>query len=141
MTSAWRSDTLPGGLPLVMLERPGAGLLAARLWIRGGSSQDPQGQRGAAQLLAGVLSRGCGHLSGEALADLVEGHGAGLRCEAGEDGTLISLQRAQQHRLHPVGDLARQHQHAALLPQPGAEPLAGGGPGGSGTPAEPADPA
>jgi zinc protease len=85
---------LPGGCPLWLIERPGAGILSAKLWMRGGSSADPQGQRGAAQLLAGVLSRGCGDLSGDALADLVEGCGAGLRCEAAEDGTLLSLKCA-----------------------------------------------
>ena len=94
MSSRLEQRQLPGGCPLWLLHRPGPAILSAKLWLRGGSSQDPQGQRGAAQLLAGVLSRGCGNLSGEALADLVEGHGAGLRCEAGEDGTLISLKCA-----------------------------------------------
>jgi predicted Zn-dependent peptidase len=87
---------LPGGCPLWLIERPGAGILSAKLWMRGGSSADPQGKRGAAQLLAGVLSRGCGDLSGDALADLVEGCGAGLRCEAAEDGTLLSLKCASR---------------------------------------------
>ncbi len=94
MSSAWRSDTLPGGLPLVTLERPGAGLLAARLWIRGGSSQDPQGQRGAMQLLAGTMTRGAGALDADGLAELVEGRGAALRAEAGEDALVISLKCA-----------------------------------------------
>ena len=94
MSSAWRSDILPGGLPLVTLERPGAGLLAARLWIRGGSSQDPQGQRGAMQLLAGTMTRGAGALDADGLAELVEGRGAALRAEAGEDALVISLKCA-----------------------------------------------
>ena len=85
---------LSGGCPLWLIERPGPAILSAKLWIRGGSSGDPTGQRGASQLLAGVLSRGCGPFSGDALADLVEGRGAGLRCEAAEDGTLISLKCA-----------------------------------------------
>ncbi|MFM2123361.1 MAG: hypothetical protein RLZZ589_1798, partial [Cyanobacteriota bacterium] len=80
--------------PLWLLHRPGAPILSAKLWMRGGSSADPAQQRGAAQLLAGVLSRGCGSFSGDALADLVEGRGAGLRCEAAEDATLISLKCA-----------------------------------------------
>ena len=92
--SAVQQRVLPGGCPLWLIDRPGAGILSAKLWMRGGSSGDPSGQRGAAQLLAGVLSRGCGELSGDALADLVEGCGAGLRCEAAEDGTLISLKCA-----------------------------------------------
>lgn len=85
---------LPGGCPLWLIERPGPEILSAKLWLRGGSSGDAPGRRGEAQLLAGVLSRGCGELSGDALADLVEGCGAGLRCEAAEDGTLLSLKCA-----------------------------------------------
>jgi predicted Zn-dependent peptidase len=91
---AWTSSSLPGGLPLVLLRRPAAGLVAARLWIRGGSSRDPVGQRGAMQLLAGTMTRGAGGLNAEALADLVEGRGAALRAEAGEDALVISLKCA-----------------------------------------------
>jgi predicted Zn-dependent peptidase len=94
---------LPGGCPVWVLRRPGPAILSIKLWIRGGSAEDPPGQRGRAQLLAGLLSRGCADLSGEALADLVEGLGDELRAEATEDALLISLKGA--------GDDA-----AALLP-------------------------
>ena len=87
-------SVLPGGCPLWVVRRPGPEIVSAKLWIRGGSSSDPRGQRGSHQLLAGLLSRGCGDHSGEALADQVEGLGAGLRCEASEDGLLISLKCA-----------------------------------------------
>ena len=87
-------SVLPGGCPLWVVQRPGPEIVSAKLWIRGGSSSDPRGQRGSHQLLAGLLSRGCGDHSGEALADQVEGLGAGLRCEASEDGLLISLKCA-----------------------------------------------
>ncbi len=83
-----------GGCPLLLLPRRGVDVLAARLWIEGGSRLDPPGQRGAHQLLAGLLSRGSGQHSGEALADLVEGCGAGLRCEAHEDHLVLSLKCA-----------------------------------------------
>ncbi|MEY4297383.1 MAG: hypothetical protein RLZZ423_562 [Cyanobacteriota bacterium] len=104
MSSTLEQRQLAGGIPLWLLHRPGPAILSAKLWLRGGSSTDPSGRRGAAQLLAGVLSRGCGELSGEALADLVEGHGAGLRCEAAEDATLISLKCASDdaERLLPL---------------------------------------
>lgn len=85
---------LTGGCPLWLLPRQGVEVLAARLWIQGGSCEDPRGQHGAHQLLAGVLSRGSGQHSGEALADLVEGCGAGLRCEAHEDQLVLSLKCA-----------------------------------------------
>ena len=67
------------------------GVLSAKLWIRRGSSADPSGQRGGHQLLSSVLSRGCGPVDHLQLADLVEGCGAGLRCDTHEDGILISL--------------------------------------------------
>jgi predicted Zn-dependent peptidase len=93
-TGGWTTEILPGGLPLVMGRRPGAGLLAARLWIRGGSSRDPRGQRGAMQLLAGTMTRGAGALDADALAELVESRGAALRSEASEDALVVSLKCA-----------------------------------------------
>ena len=92
--TAWNQTTLPGGLPLIWQQRPGPDVVAARLWIRGGSSQDPAGQRGAHQLLAGLMTRGCGELDADALADLVEGCGAVLRSEASEDSLVVSLKCA-----------------------------------------------
>ena len=92
--TAWNQTTLPGGLPLIWQQRPGTDVVAARLWIRGGSSQDPRGHRGAHQLLAGLLTRGCGDLDADALAYLVEGRGAVLRSEASEDSLVVSLKCA-----------------------------------------------
>ena len=86
--------SLEGGLPLRILHRPGPAILAARLAIPGGSGRDPAGGRGAHQLLAGSLTRGCGDLDAEALADCVEGAGAALRVEAHEDGLVLALKCA-----------------------------------------------
>ena len=66
-------------------------VMAAKLLIQGGSARDARHQRGAHQLLASLLTRGCGPFDHRQLADLVEGRGAGLRCEAHEDALLISL--------------------------------------------------
>ena len=81
-----------------------AGVLAAKLWIRRGSACDPPQQRGAHQLLGSLLSRGCGPYGPMELADLVEGSGAGLRCDTNEDGLLISLKCRDNdaERLLPV---------------------------------------
>jgi predicted Zn-dependent peptidase len=88
--------SLSGGLPVTLLHRPGPAILSARLVIRGGSALDPHGLRGAHQLLAGLMTRGCGELDAEALADLVEGAGAGLRCEAAEDNLVLALKCAAE---------------------------------------------
>jgi zinc protease len=88
------ADLLSGGLPLWIEPRPGPEILAARLVIRGGSGADPFDARGAHQLLAGVMTRGCGDLDAEALADRIEGAGAGLRAEAQEDALVLGLKCA-----------------------------------------------
>ncbi len=67
------------------------GVMAAKLLLPWGSATDSIGQRGAHQLLAATLSRGCGPFDHRQLADLVEGRGAGLRSDTHEDGLLISL--------------------------------------------------
>jgi zinc protease len=97
-TSATAEDSrsLDGGLPLRILHRPGPAILAARLAIPGGSGRDPAGARGAHQLLAGSMTRGCGDLDAEALADCVEGAGAALRVEAQEDGLMLALKCAAE---------------------------------------------
>jgi predicted Zn-dependent peptidase len=87
--------SLSGGLPLHTIAREGPAILAARLVIPGGSGTDKPGGRGAAQLLAGVMTRGCGDLGPEKLADLVEGAGAALRVDAGEDSLTLSLKCAR----------------------------------------------
>lgn len=96
MSGTWQSRPLPGGLSLHRHWRRGPDIVAARLWVRGGSGEDPPGQRGLHQLLAGVMTRGCGDLDAEALADLVEGRGAELRCEASEDSLVFSLKCAAE---------------------------------------------
>lgn len=93
-TPQTESLSLSGGLPVKLLRRRGPAILSARLAIRGGSSADPKGGCGAHQLLAGLMTRGCSDLDAEALADLVEGAGAGLRAEALEDALVIGLKCA-----------------------------------------------
>ncbi|MFN5193639.1 MAG: M16 family metallopeptidase [Cyanobacteriota bacterium] len=94
MTTSQRFN-LAGGLPLHTIVREGPAILAARLVVPGGSGGDRPGCRGAAQLLAGVMTRGCGDLGPEALADLVEGAGAALRADAGEDSLTLALKCAR----------------------------------------------
>ena len=67
------------------------GILAAKLLLPFGSADDPAETRGAHDLLASLLSRGCGRHNHVDLADLVEGCGAGLRCDAQEDALVLSL--------------------------------------------------
>lgn len=83
-------------LDLILDPMATPGVLAAKAWIRRGSGADPSGQRGVHQLLGSLLSRGCGPYGPMEMADLVEGCGAGLRCDTNEDGLLISLKCRDQ---------------------------------------------
>ena len=98
---AWTTLPLAADLPLTVLQRPGPAIVAARLLVPGGSGADPLGHRGAHQLLAGLMTRGCGDLDAGALADLVEGAGAALRAEAHEDAITLALKCA----VEDAGDL------------------------------------
>ncbi len=66
-------------------------IMAAKLWINEGSGADPHGLKGIHQILSSVMCRGCGAYDNKQLAEIVENCGAILRCEAYEDGLLISL--------------------------------------------------
>ena len=103
-------------LDLILDPMATPGVLAAKAWIRRGSGADPLGQRGAHQLLGSLLSRGCGPYGPMELADLVEGCGAGLRCDTNEDGLLISLKcrdRDAEQLLPLIGWMLR---HPLLRP-------------------------
>ena len=133
---------LEGGLPLRILHRPGPAILAARLAIPGGSGRDPAGQRGAHQLLAGSMTRGCGDLDAEALADRVEGAGAVLRAEAHEDGLVLALKCAADDAPSLLPLLAGHGAATAAGPGPGeprapAQPPAAAAPEGGPLPAGP----
>ena len=67
------------------------GIIVAKMWVRDGSRADPTSQKGVHQLLGSLLTRGCGPYDHIQVSDLVEGCGAGLRCDTYEDGLLISL--------------------------------------------------
>ena len=111
-----KRQALEGGLPLVVVQRPGPRVLAARLVIRGGSSADPHLQRGAHQLMAGLMTRGCGDLDAEALADRVEGAGAALRAEASEDVLTLALHCGAEDAEHLLPLLLEMVRQPTLSP-------------------------
>ena len=89
------------------------GVMSAKVWIRDGSRSDPNGQKGIHQILASLLSRGCGPFGYIQIADLIEGCGAGLHCETYEDGLLISLKCVEKdaYQLIPVIGWMLKHPH------------------------------
>ena len=92
------------------------GILAAKLLLPVGSADDPIGARGGHDLLASLLSRGCGRLNNLELADLVEGCGAGLRCDAQEDAVILSLRCTVEDAEHLLPLLAQMVRAPHLEP-------------------------
>ena len=92
------------------------GILAAKLLLPVGSADDPVGARGGHDLLASLLSRGCGRLNNLELADLVEGCGAGLRCDAQEDAVILSLRCTVEDAEHLLPLLAQMVRAPHLEP-------------------------
>ena len=66
-------------------------IMSAKLWIEGGSRDDPTNQKGIHQILCSTILRGCGPYNNSQMAEIVESSGANINCDTYEDGLLISL--------------------------------------------------
>jgi zinc protease len=86
-----RRERLGNGLRLVVAERPGIPLAAARLVLHGGSGVDPEGRAGLAHLVATVARRGSRSRTGPEIDLAVESLGAELGAGVDEDATYFGL--------------------------------------------------
>jgi zinc protease len=86
-----RRERLGNGLRLVVAERPGIPLAAARLVLHGGSGVDPDGRAGLAHLVATVARRGSRRRTGAQIDLAVESLGAELGAGVDEDATYFGL--------------------------------------------------
>ena len=84
-------EALPNGLRVVVAERAGVPLVAARLVLRGGASLDPPGRSGLAHLTALAARRGTRRRTGPEIDLAVESLGAELGAGVDEDATYIGL--------------------------------------------------
>jgi zinc protease len=86
-----RRERLENGLQVVVAERAGIPLAAARLVLRGGSSLDPAGRSGLAHLVALTARRGTRRRTGPEIDLTVESLGAELGAGVDEDATYFGL--------------------------------------------------
>lgn len=84
-------EQLPSGLQVIVAERGGVPLAAARLVLRGGASLDPGGRSGLAHLVALAARRGTRTHTGEEIDLAVESIGAELGAGVDEDATYFGL--------------------------------------------------
>ncbi len=87
---------LSNGLVVLALENPSADIVAARLFVRGGSRYEPLEKAGVAHLLSAVMLKGTGDLGAQAIAEYVESLGASLGTDATSDYCLVSLKTVSE---------------------------------------------
>lgn len=83
--------TLGNGLPVFLAEVKEVPVVEAVLVVRTGAAHDPDGRRGLAAMVAGMLDEGAGKLDALSLADEIEYLGAELATAAGWDAVTVRL--------------------------------------------------
>jgi zinc protease len=83
--------TLKNGLRVIVVQKPGVPLVAARLVVRTGAEADPRDKGGAADMTAALLTKGTRKRSAEQIALGVEALGATLESGAAWDNSAVSL--------------------------------------------------
>jgi zinc protease len=86
----FREARLKNGLELVLVENHQLPIVSIRLSIPTGAVQDPAGQRGLADFVAELLTKGTSSRSAEQIAAEIEGAGGSLSADAGDDFLTIS---------------------------------------------------
>lgn len=81
----FHDEVLPNGLRLLVVESHKQPIVSLSLSFAAGSSYDPAGKEGLADMVAGLLTKGAGTRNAEQVADAIEGAGGSLGSVAGAD--------------------------------------------------------
>lgn len=82
---------LPNGVRVVVVPRPGTGLVTVSAGVKAGSVFDPNGAAGLADFTASLLTRGTKRHTAPQIAETVEALGGSLSSQAGWDSANVSL--------------------------------------------------
>ena len=82
---------LPNGVRVVVIPRPGTGLVSVSAGVKAGSVFDPNGAAGLADFTASLLARGTKTHTAPQIAETVEALGGSLDSGAGWDSATLSL--------------------------------------------------
>lgn len=88
----------PLGLEVWFVREPSIPMLALQATWRGGSSSDPVGQEGLAQLAMGLLDEGAGELSADEYQTALQESAISIDFSADRDYTSVSLRTLTQNR-------------------------------------------
>ena len=102
-------STLPNGLTVWLVPRPGFPKVSAVLAVRGGTAADPAGLEGVAGLLATTLKEGTARRTSRQLAEELQSIGGDLSVAAGPDAVTLraeALSSGTIRLLELLGDVA-----------------------------------
>lgn len=99
---AWAIDiqqtTSPGGIEAWLVEDHSIPFVALTLHFHGGATLDPEGKRGAVNLMAATLEEGSAGLDATEFAEAVEGLGASFGFDASDDAVTVTAQMLTENR-------------------------------------------
>ncbi len=90
--------TSPGGIEVWLVREPSAPLIAMEFAVRGGSSQDPAGKPGVANMASRLLDEGAGELDARAFSERLEAKAIELHFDSGRDTITGTLRTLVAHR-------------------------------------------
>lgn len=101
-----QETTSPGGIRAWLVEDHSIPFTALSLVFRGGASVDAPGQRGAVNLMTGLLEEGAAGRDATAFTEAVEATGATFRFDAGDDAVTVGARLLTETRDEAAGLLA-----------------------------------
>ena len=97
LASVVHREVLGNGVVLLVAERPGVPIVAARVYVQGaGAAFDPADRQGLANLTAALLTRGAGKRSAVEIDSAIEFVGGRLEAGADRDGLVAAVDVLQK---------------------------------------------
>lgn len=90
--------TSPGGLKAWLVEDHNIPFTALEIHFRGGTSLDPEGKRGAVNLMAALIEEGAGELDAQGFAKARDALAAGLSFGSDQDSVTVSARFLTENR-------------------------------------------
>ncbi|MDO5659139.1 MAG: pitrilysin family protein [Paracoccus sp. (in: a-proteobacteria)] len=90
--------TSPGGITAWLVPDDSIPFVALSIQFRGGASLDPEGKRGAVNLMAATLEEGAGDMDATQFAQAVEALGARASFDAGADTVSVTARALTENR-------------------------------------------
>lgn len=109
--------TLANGLRVVVVPRPGSGLVSVQMAVKAGASLDPENRAGLADFTASLLTKGTTTRTAPQIAEQIEALGGSLSAGAGWDSTTLSLSVLKTRLEAALPLLADVAQHPVFKPE------------------------